>query len=71
MKLIAATVRYANTFLLIGGRFSDTHDLNTMIKYEPGTGGWTILNQKLKNSNAGFVRMMVKSIIFPSCAVGK
>ena len=78
MKMIATTVRYKNTFLLVGGRYLDTYyggsfinELSNIIKYEPDTGGWTILPQTLAYKNAGYVRMMVKSVIFPSCAVGK
>ena len=75
MKMISTTMRYDNTFLLIGGKQSHglngLYELKTLIKYEPDTDEWAILPQTLKNNNAGFVRMMVKSIIFPSCAIGK
>ena len=75
MKMIATTMRYENTFLLVGGNYNHASkylkELSTIIKYEPGTGGWTILSQNLSYKNAGYIRMMVKSVTFPSCAIGK
>ena len=76
MKMTATAVRHKNTFLLIGGTHGVSpvgfnEHLNTIIKYESGTGVWKTLQQTVKNKNAGYVRMMVKSILFPSCAIGK
>ena len=62
----AATVQFRDTLLLVGGRRWGG-GLRTVMKLEPQTGQWTVLEQKLKYPRWGVFAMMVNSSMISAC----
>ncbi len=59
--------RHGDTFYLFGGRASRTIHVNTVYRYNPGSGTWTLLNERMRTGRSEAITMQVRREDFPSC----